>query len=384
MLAMILSALSACKKKDVLDIHPDNAVYMGNTSSSGVVSITVTDVGGSAVVTPRLANLADKPVTITVGIGEKTLSNYNQKNNLELQPMAAEDFKFITGNGDTTHGEATVTIPPGSFESSVQIKIDSINTTKYPYSKRLAIPVIIKKVNGYRLLSSPQWTIVQLNRQLRTSIALINNLTGSIELKPKTPYSEPMSEWTFQMSMIYSNLSRSNLTTAFMSSGGGGEFYTRISASNGIQIKNGRDGDDTWTQKALSPNVWLHISYVYKDSKVSVYVNGELQKTFETTPLYLGNTEQSGWSIGNSNYKNNDYIREVRFWNRALTQAEIMDKLYLPQDPATPGLLMYMPFTKEAGLTELTNKWNVTIPSASRISFVDNVIFPASKLEIKQ
>lgn len=376
----LFGSFIACKKKEVLDIKPENAVYMGNSNNTGVVAITVSDdKGGMAIVTPRTATIADKPVTVTVVIDQKTLDEYNKKNNLELETMDADDFVFVTKDGKETHGEATVTIEPGSFEASVTIRIDSLNTEKYPYSKRLAIPVIIKNAAGYKLLSSPQWTIVQLNRQLRTSVGLMSG--GNITIKPRTPFAEPMKEWTFQMSMIYSSLTRSNLTTAFISSAGGGEFYTRIDATKGIQVKNGRDGDDTWTQKPLSPGVWLNISYVYKEGSVSVYVNGELQKTFETTPLYLNNTAASAWVVGNGAYKD-DYIREVRFWNRALTQAEIMDKLYLPQDPKTPGLLMYMPFTKEAELEELTGNWDVSPDKSTTIKFVDNVLFPADKLQI--
>lgn len=385
LLIAIISISYACKKKDFLDNKPDNAVYMGNVNSSDVLDITVSDdKGGLAVVTPRLANISEKPVTIVIGVDKATLDKYNEKNNLDLEPMNAEDFAFIDSDGKVSHGEATVTIQPGEFEASVQVKIDSINVKKYPYSKRLAIPILIKNVSNFKLLSQPQWTLVKLNRQLRTSIGEINSLTGGISVKPKTPYAAPMKEWTFQMSMIYRDLTRGNLTTAYISSSGGGEFYTRINASQGIQIKNGRDGDDTWTQKKLATNVWLHIAYVYKERSLSVYVNGELQKTFETTEMYLANSPESGWTIGNDNYKNNDYIREVRFWNKALSQAEIMDKLYLPQDPNTPGLLMYMPFTKEAGVTELTGKWNVSINPASKISFIDNVLFPATKLEIAE
>ncbi len=69
---------------------------------------------------------------------------------------------------------------------------------------------------------------------------------------------------------------------------GTGDFYTRITNDKGIQIKNGRDGDDTWTNKPLSNGKWLNISLVHRNaSSISVYVNGELQKTFETSPIYF-------------------------------------------------------------------------------------------------
>lgn len=387
--SITLFLLNSCTELDDGGTTSENAVYMGNPNSSGIIGVTVNDEkGGSFVITPRLANITNKPVTVTVAVDQKLLDEYNKRNNLAIETLDIEDFEFVTSDGVTSHGEATITIDKGMYIGSIEVKIDSINAQKYPHDKRLAIPVTIKAVDGYKLLSSPKWTLLQLNRQLKTSVGLMSR--GNIELKPKAPFTEPMDEWTFQMSVIYSSLTRRNLTTAWIDDHGGGEFYTRIANipgyeghGVGIQVKNGRDGADTWTQKPLKAGEWLHISYVYKNQTVSVLINGELHKTFETTPIYLKNTPKSGWTVGNDSYSN-DYIRELRFWDKALTQAEINDKLYLPQDPETPGLIMYMPITKESALEELTGNWNVTKGSNTTMEYIDNVIFPAEKLIIEE
>lgn len=374
--------LSACTKADGVGDTSGNAVYMGNPNNSGVISMIVNnESGGSTTITPRLAQLANEPVTITVSLDEMTLNDYNLKYNLSLEPIDVDDFVFVTKDGKETTRQATATIEKGDFKTGIEVKMKSVNEDKYPFSKRFAIPVIITSTSKHKVLSSPKTTIIRINRKLKTSVGLMSG--GNIKMLPKTQIAKPMTEWTFQMSMIYSTLTRSNLTTAYITNHGGGEFYTRINQSTGIQVKNGRDGNDTWTQKSLSPNVWLHISYVYREGEVSVYVNGELQKTFETTPMYINNTANSGWVIGNEGY-NNDYIREVRFWNKALSEAEIIDKLYLPQDPEAPGLLMYLPITVETELEDITGNWNVTKGANTKISYVENVIFPAEKLEIEE
>ena len=51
-----------------------------------------------------------------------------------------------------------------------------------------------------------------------------------------------------QVSMLYPRMTNSNQTVMSIQSGTG-DFYTRITNDKGIQIKNGRDGDDTWTNK---------------------------------------------------------------------------------------------------------------------------------------
>lgn len=45
---------------------------------------------------------------------------------------------------------------------------------------------------------------------------------------------------------------------------------------------------------------------------------------------------------------------------------------------------MYLPFTVESGLEDLTEKWNVTKGATTTISYVENVIFPSDKLEIEE
>ena len=73
---------------------------------------------------------------------------------------------------------------------------------------------------------------------------------------------------------------------------GTGDFYTRITNDKGIQIKNGRDGDDTWTNKPLSNGKWLNISLVHRNaSSISVYVNGITEDVRNLAYLFFGHEE---------------------------------------------------------------------------------------------
>ena len=194
-----------------------------------------------------------------------------------------------------------------------------------------------------------------------------------------------------QVSMLYPRMTNSNQTVMSIQSGTG-DFYTRITNDKGIHIKNGRDGDDTWTNKPLSNGKWLNISLVHRNaSSISVYVNGELQKTFETSPIYFSDMKKCCLFIGNTQYTN-VYIREARMWNRALTDGEIIDKEYLPQDPTDPNLIMYMPFNtvENNEMKELTGNWEISDfrtlgiwdEDPPKISYVENVQFPAEDLII--
>lgn len=392
---LIALSMGACSLADGSGDTPENAVYMGNPNTAGVVAVIASDESGASYsVTPRLASIATKSVDITLAVDEAALEAYNKANNLSLKPVSADDIIFVGEDGKEAKKSIIARINPGSVLANVVVKINSLDSEKYPYKDKYAIPVKIVDVsNGYKLLSDPTTTIITLNRKIKTSVMKVDRFQDTgIVFRPKETIKEEMTEWTFQMSVIYSNLSRSNLTTAYINDAGSGEFYTRISGTAGIQVKNGRDGDDTWTQTPLNINEWLNISYVYRRNgnagSLKVYVNGKFLKEFTTTALFLSNKDTSGWTVGNTNW-GNDYLREVRFWDRALTDAEILDKLYMPQDPASPGLLMYVPFNKESynsetsTFTDLTGKWTVTMTSGSSVSFIDYVVFPSETLVVE-
>ena len=60
LLFLSLGFFTACDMVSGEGEGADNAVYMGNTNSSGVISMVVSnDKGGSSVITPRLANITD-------------------------------------------------------------------------------------------------------------------------------------------------------------------------------------------------------------------------------------------------------------------------------------------------------------------------------------
>ncbi|TYK33660.1 LamG-like jellyroll fold domain-containing protein [Bacteroides pyogenes] len=385
--------LTACDMVNSEGEASDNAVYMGNTNTSGVISMLVSDAeGGHAVVTPRLANITNEPVEVTVSVNEDLLKEYNQKAGLNLEPIAAEDFAMVTKDGKRTHGSATVVIEPGQFNASVELILPKIDSNKYPFSKRFAIPVSITNSSKYQILSSPKSTIIRLNRQLVTSVGLFKR-GGSIALVPCDALREEMSNWTMQVSLLFPSLDKSNQTTMSIQCGTG-DFYTRIRGDKGIQLKHGRDGEDTWTHKPIKTHKWVNLTYVHKNgSSVDVYINGELQKTFTTSPIYFSKQKKCCLFIGNTTY-DGVYIREARMWKRALTEGEIIDKEYLPQDPADPDLIMYMPFTKtEDGLMkELTGNWEISDfrsldiwdEDPAKISYVENVMFPAEDLVIQE
>ena len=335
---------SACNYADGEGSGSENAVYMETPDNKGIANFTLEPDGGTTYLTPRLANISQSPVTIQVSYDKEALDKYNKANGASYEPLPPSAFKLADAEGNDLSGSEGIRVPAGDFSAKIMVKVGQLDSKDFPANKKYAIPLSITGASKYSLIPSQRSAVLLLNRSILSSVAKVSGGEG-IRIKPAGMHTK--AEWTIQMSAIYSSLTRSNLTTAYLSNGTGGEFYTRISSTAGIQVKNGRDGDDTWTQIPLQAGKWLHITYVHKDKKTTVYVNGKVQKVFENSAITFG--ENSMIIVGNSGYWN-DYLREIRLWDKALTESEINDYLYLPMDPETPHLISYLPLSKEAGM----------------------------------
>lgn len=367
---------TGCNYVDGEGNSSDNAVYMGVTDNQQIISFPIETTGGVFTLNPRLANITDTPVKMRIEHDPSVVENYNKINGTRYVALPASEFKLLDVNNHESVGGIDLQVNAGNFDTQMQVKIGKLDNELYPTNRKYAISLSITTASAYKLIPSQKSVILVLNRPLVTSVAKLSK--GGINVKPAKVYSNP--EWTIQMSALYSNLTRGNLTTAYIAGWAGSEFYTRISAKAGIQVKNGRDGDDTWTQIPLQANKWLHIAFVHKDRTIIAYVNGKVQKVFQTGDIWLN--EKSSFQIGNDGYSN-DYVREFRFWSKALTEAEINDNLYLPLDPETPNLEVYLPLTEKDGTRDLKAPENLSnVKVTATIEWIKNVKFPAEGLVI--
>lgn len=397
LIGIVLSCclLTSCNLADGIgDDVKENVAYMQNPNKAGTIAIMASDDGFSQTVNPRLAKPATEDVEVEVAVAPEVLKEFNTQNNLKLTTISPEDIVLANEQGQTGKGRIKAIIKKGETQTSVMVSMTGIDPEKYPYSAKLAVPVTIKSAT-LPILSTPRNTIITLNRKIITSVFHMINPNGggySINFSPETTY-KSLPEWTFQFIVQVNNIHGNNQTSASLAGGAG--FYNRIHKTSGFQCKSeGRDGTDTWTNKPINEGEWLHVTYIYRQSglagKVSFYVNGELQHTFTTSPLEVQGGE--GFGFGNENLRDY-YLREVRFWNRALTDAEILDKYYLPEPADSPGLEACFPMTRETydeesgTFKDIKGNWNFRVTAkGNHINYeiVDNVVFPAKALTIEE
>lgn len=369
-------ALVGCDKNH--STKPGNAAYMEEAANNKpILSFTAGPDGGSTFINPRIANLASSDITLKIGVDKEALDLFNRNNNSIYKAIAPEDVEIVLPDGTALKGDVEYVIEAGKIGAALEVKVGALDNEKYPANEKYAIPVSIKSASGTKVVENNKSVIITLNRIVVTSVGKVSG--GGIVISPHKSF-DGADEWTLQLSINFSSLTRGNLTNAYFSNSPSGEFYTRTSGTTGIQVKNGRDGDDTWTQKPLKARKWLQITYVYKEQTVSVYVNGEFQKMFKTTKM--APTEDKSITVGNGGYRD-DYIREIRFFSKALTDTEILENIYQPMSKETPNLEVYIPMTKETGYQDVLDKGtSVELHKSTRIEWIENVKFPSEELEI--
>lgn len=375
LISLSCSLLTSCDYVDGEGENSPNAVYMETPDNKGVLPFVLEPEGGMTTITPRLANVTGQDVNIRIEYDKTVLDAYNKRNATSYVALPTSAFKLLNEGQEEMTGSIEVKVVKGDFTAQAFVKVGELDEEQFPNSEKYVIPLSITSASAFTLIPSQHSVLLVLKRPLITSVA---HVSGYLKFKPVNVWTQP--EWTIQMSALYSSLTRSNQTTAFIANWAGSEFYTRINATTGIQVKNGRDGNDTWTQVPLLPHKWLHISYVHKDNTVTVYVNGRVHKVFPTGAIWM--TYDSEIQVGNDGYVD-DYLREIRFWSKALSESEINDMLYTPVSPDTPHLEAYLPLTKEAGTKDLVapeGTKNVVV--SGKFEYVENVKFPSDDLVI--
>jgi hypothetical protein len=122
------------------------------------------------------------------------------------------------------------------------------------------------------------------------------------------------------------------------------------------------DGSWETTSASITLNTWQHIACTYDQTQIVIYINGVVVSTVSmTNPLPVGTEE---WRLG-LRWDLPDYYQgkmdEVRVWNVARTQAQILDNMYCSLSGSISGLVANYTFDKgtpngnNAGVTTLTD-----------------------------
>ncbi|MDO4880281.1 MAG: DUF1735 and LamG domain-containing protein [Capnocytophaga sp.] len=399
----LFAGLTACQEKIDVESNSHNlsAVYMNSNTAS--VSFAKASEGGSTKAEVRMSTLSNEDIPVTVSVTD-FFTEFNKENGTTYKVLPASEYKLYEVNNPenvSTDGNLNLTIKAGSISSQIGVEIKALNEDTYPIGIKYAIPLRITS-SSLPILSNKD-LIINLSRPFKTSVVEIkrgNNFM--VKLDPELPTIE---EFTIQGHFMFLNWEQigypwNQSLINFRGGPGSNWWYTRV-GPNSFQVKDlDSDGDATYINQEVKLGTWYQISFVYKNNNLKVYINGKLGRTFVRPNLSFIKGEGGAITIGNEGrHSSRDYrIREVRVWNRALSDSEINDGLYLPVDPDSEGLLVYLPINKKQGFKELT-KYNNEVkfgkdgtPAANStltesdltLQWTENVKFPAVGLEIEE
>ena len=355
--------LTACQEK----LDNDNSNSLGNLSAVYMndnnvnVSFAKSTESGSTKFEIRMSNLRDRNETITIAATD-FFPEYNEKNTTHYKMLPASEYElYEEGNtaNKSTNGSLNITLKPGQTAVQVGVKVRPLNENNFPMGVKYASPLRI--VSASLPILSNKDVVVTLSRPFKTSVAKIKQgYALGVKVADNIQGSD---EFTIQGMFLFEEFHSYNNTNVNMSLFQGEMLpYTRIDAGK-IQVKNGGgDSPDDWAETSdIAIKKWVQITFTYKDSFLKLYINGKLVKTYQRPSLKVSPGMRINIENTQTSYSANRYFREFRLWNRVLTDAEIADGLYLPVDPDSKGLVVYLPITKKDGFKDMSKYNNTTI-----------------------
>ena len=355
--------LTACQEK--LDNDNNNslgnlsAVYMNDNNVN--VSFAKSTESGSTKFEIRMSNLRERNETITIAATD-FFPEYNEKNTTNYKMLPVSEYELYEEGNTTnksTNGSLNITLKAGQTAVQVGVKVRPLNDDTFPLGIKYAIPLRI--VSASLPILSNKDVVISLSRPFKTSVAKIKQGYGlGVKVADNIQGND---EFTVQGMFLFEEFHSYNNTNVNMSLFQGEMLpYTRIDAGK-IQVKNGGgDSPDDWAEsKDIAVGKWVQITFTYKDSFLKLYINGKLIKTYQRPSLKVSPGMRINIENTQTSYSANRYFREFRLWNRVLTDAEIVDGLYLPVDPTSKGLVAYLPITKKDGFKDMSKYNNTTI-----------------------
>lgn len=361
--AALFLGLTACQEK----LDNDNSNSLGNLSAVYMndnnvnVSFAKSTESGSTKFEIRMSNLRERNETITIAATD-FFPEYNEKNTTNYKMLPVSEYELYEEGNTTnksTNGSLNITLKPGQTAVQVGVKVRPLNDDTFPLGIKYAIPLRI--VSASLPILSNKDVVISLSRPFKTSVAKIKQGYGlGVKVADNIQGND---EFTVQGMFLFEEFHSYNNTNVNMSLFQGEMLpYTRIDAGK-IQVKNGGgDSPDDWAEsKDIAVGKWVQITFTYKDSFLKLYINGKLIKTYQRPSLKVSPGMRINIENTQTSYSANRYFREFRLWNRVLTDAEIVDGLYLPVDPTSKGLVAYLPITKKDGFKDMSKYNNTTI-----------------------
>lgn len=333
--------LTGCNDAEYDTLSNQAYILQTNTNANSSLKLTVGAEVATTTVNVRLSDVANVESRYRLVYDTAVVNEYNRLNETPYVSLPQESFS-LSSEETTIEAGASVSTP--------------ITLTVPPYSealkasgKKYAIGFRLENTSGNASVLPSGSKIVYILDQVVIQPVVVLDQSHYVSQNLVKNY--PLTEWTVEMNInkhiLYTEVGRGNNQAIF--GAGPDEIYIRFGDApiegNRLQIKT--QGTQMNSLALFNEHTWYHLAFVCTGTKLYLYVNGQLDNSMDlpgktTNVNSINICSPSTYWLGNAMYS------EVRFWQRARSQAEIVNNMYAC-DPTTPGLITYYKMNEGEG-----------------------------------
>lgn len=333
--------LTGCNDAEYDTLSNQAYILQTNTNANSSLKLTVGAEVATTTLNVRLSDVANVESRYRLVYDTAVVNEYNRLNETPYVSLPQESFS-LSSEETTIEAGASVSTP--------------ITLTVPPYSealkasgKKYAIGFRLENTSGNASVLPSGSKIVYILDQVVIQPVVVLDQSHYVSQDLVKNY--PLTEWTVEMNInkhiLYTEVGRGNNQAIF--GAGPDEIYIRFGDApiegNRLQIKT--QGTQMNSLALFNEHTWYHLAFVCTGTKLYLYVNGQLDNSMDlpgktTNVNSINICSPSTYWLGNAMYS------EVRFWQRARSQAEIANNMYAC-DPTTPGLITYYKMNEGEG-----------------------------------
>lgn len=333
--------LTGCNDAEYDTLSNQAYILQTNTNANSSLKLTVGAEVATTTLNVRLSDVANVESRYRLVYDTAVVNEYNRLNETPYVSLPQESFSLSSEEttieaGTSVSTPITLTVPPYS---------EALKAS----GKKYAIGFRLENTSGNASVLPSGSKIVYILDQVVIQPVVVLDQSHYVSQDLVKNY--PLTEWTVEMNInkhvLYTEVGRGNNQAIF--GAGPDEIYIRFGDApiegNRLQIKT--QGTQMNSLALFNEHTWYHLAFVCTGTKLYLYVNGQLDNSMDlpgktTNVNSINICSPSTYWLGNAMYS------EVRFWQRARSQAEIANNMYAC-DPTTPGLITYYKMNEGEG-----------------------------------
>jgi len=335
---------TACSDGDDFDWNKQG-LFVSGTENNPVVKFTIEDTPSTYNITVQSTHKVENDVTVTLAIDTSLVAKYNAENGTNYYPIPLDAV---------TLENPVVTISAGFSVSSTAI-VKLISTESFVEGRTYVIPVTISNVSGASgdIIGSSKTVYLRISRIINF-YAIQANYNASSNFVFDNAI--PLTAFTYEYKIYPQGLANRGPQrfSAMEEKDESKALLLRFNEANtNNQLQASFNGSKTMMNTQFSNGQWYTLSFVWDGTTFYCYVDGVLD-TSASVSVDGGVVNFQRYEMGMSwgGYRSSQFFNhrfcEIRVWNRALSQSEILGGL-CGVSADSEGLQCYWKFNEGSG-----------------------------------